>query len=91
MIVLNDVLKGKHSVAVCNYLGEISYPLYIIHYPFAYMQMAWVTHNPDASMEAHVFVSVSTFILSVGVAHACLKLYDLPVRNWLKNRFLVNK
>ena len=51
----------------------------------------WATHNPDASMEAHVFVSVSTFILSVGVAHACLKLYDLPVRNWLKNRFLVNK
>ena len=84
-------VKGKHSVAVCNYLGEISYPLYITHYPFAYMQMAWVTHNPDASMGAHVFVSVSTFILSVGVAHACLKLYDLPVRNWLKNRFLVNK
>ena len=31
-------VKGKHSVAVCNYLGEISYPLYITHYPFAYMQ-----------------------------------------------------
>ena len=78
------------SVAVCEFLGEISYPLYITHYPLVYMQMAWVANNPDASSGAHIFVSVSTFIVSVGVAWACLKLYDLPVREWLKRHWLMS-
>ena len=34
---------------------------------------------------------ILTFVGAVVLAYACLKLYDLPVRNWLKNRFLVNK
>ena len=71
------------SIAVCKFLGEISYPLYITHYPLVYMQMAWAAGNPDAPLSTHIFVSVSVFIMSVGLAWACLKLYDLPVREWL--------
>lgn len=84
-------VRGKRSVTVCNYLGEISYPLYITHYPFVYLQSSWVTLHPDAPLSTQIFVGVSTFVLAVGVAHACLKLYDLPVRQWLKEKFLVKK
>ena len=76
-------LKGRRTTAVCKFLGEISYPLYITHYPLVYMQMAWAADNPDAPLSTHIFVSVSVFIMSVGLAWACLKLYDLPVREWL--------
>ena len=82
-------VKGKRSVAICTFLGEISYPLYIIHYPLVYMQIAWARTHPDAPIGNAIFVSVSTFILCVGIAYACLKLYDIPVREWLKKHWLM--
>lgn len=82
-------VSDPRSVRVCQFLGEISYPLYITHYPLIYMQWAWVLSHPDASLGTHIFVSVSVFIAAVGVAWACLKLYDLPVREWLKRRWLM--
>lgn len=76
-------VTDSRSIAVCQFLGEISYPLYITHYPLVYMQMAWAANNPDTPLGTHIFVSVSVLIASVGIAWACLKLYDLPVRSWL--------
>ena len=34
----------------------------------------------------HVFVAVSIFILAIAIAYASLKLYDEPVREWLKRK-----
>lgn len=36
----------------------------------------------------HVTVAVSIFILSIAIAWASLKLYDEPVRQWLKEHWL---
>ena len=82
-------VAGARSVAVCTFLGEISFPLYITHYPLVYMQMAWVAGNPDAPLGTGIFVNVAIFLLAVGLAWACLKLYDLPVREWLKRHWLM--
>lgn len=68
--------------------GEISYPLYITHYPIMYMQMNWAWNNPDAPLYAHITVGISTILLSIGLAYACLKLYDIPVRQWLTEKWL---
>lgn len=82
-------VTDARSVAVCTFLGEISYPLYITHFPLVYMQMAWVANNPEASLGANIFVSVSVFVIALGLAWGCLKLYDLPVREWLKQHWLM--
>lgn len=84
-------VKGARSAAVCEFLGQISYPLYITHYPLVYMQMAWAAQHPDAPAATHVCVGVSVFLIAVGLAYASLKLYDLPVREWLRQRFLARK
>ena len=34
-------------------------------------------------------MNVAIFLLAVGLAWACLKLYDLPVREWLKRHWLM--
>jgi hypothetical protein len=34
----------------------------------------------------HIAVGISLFILAISVAWAALKLYDLPVRAWLKTK-----
>ena len=84
-------VTGKRSVAICQFLGEISYPLYITHFPLIYMQIAWARNHPDAPLGMHVLLAVSIFILSIAIAYACLKLYDEPVREWLKRRFLMKR
>ena len=88
MMGAGSQIKGGKSTRVCNFLGEISYPLYITHYPLMYMQMNWAWSHPDAPVYAHVMVCVACFLLSIGIAYACLKLYDIPVRKWLTEKWL---
>ena len=56
-----------------------------------YMLMNWAWSHPDAPGYAHVMVAVGCFFLSIGMAYACLKLYDLPVRKWLTENWLKRK
>ena len=84
-------VTGKRSVALCKFLGELSYPLYITHFPLIYMQIAWARNNPDAPAGMHLFIAVSVFVLSIAIAYACLKLYDELVREWLKQHWLMKK
>ena len=88
MMGAGSTIKGEKSSKVCNFLGEISYPLYITHYPIMYMQMNWGWSNPDAPLYAHVIVGISTVLLSIGTAYTFLKLYDIPVRKWLTEKWL---
>ena len=88
MMGAGSQMTTARSAKVCTFLGEISYPLYITHYPILYMQMNWAWNNPDAPLYAHVVVAVSSVLISVALAYACLKLYDLPVRKWLTDHWL---
>lgn len=81
-------LKGRRTTAVCKFLGLISYPLYITHYPMIYVQMEWAARHADAPLSIHIWVAVSIFIASLAIAYASVKVYDLPVRAWLSSRFL---
>lgn len=77
---------GARTSRVCKWLGEISFPLYITHYPLIYIQMSWALSHPDASTSTCVWVSASVFVIAVAIAHAMYRLYDVPVRTWLKKK-----
>lgn len=79
-----DAASGR----VCTVLGELSYPLYITHYPFMYMQMQWVARHPEAPVWMHVALNTGVVVISVLTAWACYKAYDLPVRHWLTENWL---
>lgn len=81
-------LEGQKTIKVCKFLGAISYPLYITHYPMIYVQMKWAAEHADAPLGTHIWVAVWIFIASIAVAYACLKVYDEPVREWLKSHWL---
>lgn len=81
-------LKGKRATNICLFVGQLSFPLYITHYPILYMHMSWAENHMDLPVSTHIFVGISTFLMCIGVAWACLKLYDEPVRNWLKEHWL---
>ena len=74
------------SAKICDKLGQLSYPLYITHYPLIYFQISWAKIHHDAPLSMHIAVAVSVFILAIALAWAALKLYDLPIRAWLKTK-----
>lgn len=76
----------KRSAKWCETLGNISYPLYITHFPLMYMQMAWVSSHKDSPVWHHVVLNLGILLVAIGIAWAFLKLYDEPVRAWLKKK-----
>ncbi|MRW82817.1 acyltransferase family protein [Pseudoduganella sp. FT26W] len=70
---------------VCAFLGAISYPIYIIHYPFVYTYTAWVAAG-KVPLASALPVTVLTFLACIAVAYLCLTFYDIPVRRWLSRR-----
>ena len=80
-------VTGRRSTAVCKFLGDISYPIYITHFPIVYTYTAWVADNHISIAEGAPYM-VLVVVSAVLLAYACLKLYDLPVRAWLTERFL---
>ena len=82
---------GKLSSAFCKFLGDISYPLYIVHYPVMYLFYAWLIENKLYSLGETWHVVIMVFAINIALAYACLKLYDEPVRRWLTKRFISNK
>ena len=81
-----STVTDTRGQAVCRFLGDISYPLYVTHYPLIYFQMSFAASHPDLPASTKIAFSVSLFVLAIFVAYASLKLYDLPVREWLKRK-----
>ena len=81
----------KRSTAICKWLGEISYPIYITHYPLIYMQMDFAAKHPNAAPWQHVAVAAGVFFMAILIARCVFKAYDLPVRAWLTEHWLKRK
>lgn len=80
-------VQGKKAAGVCKFLGDISYPVYITHYPIAYVYMAWVTNNKLSLAQSWPYF-ILTVIVSITVAYLTMKCYDIPIRNWLRKKVL---
>jgi len=83
-------VTGKYSTKICKFLGDISYPIYITHYPLIYIYTGWAANNKPSFQEALPF-ALLTLTGAILLAYACLKLYDEPIRLWLKQKMLTYK
>jgi peptidoglycan/LPS O-acetylase OafA/YrhL len=75
------------SVRVARFFGDLSYPLYITHYPLIYIYTGWVVDKKIPAAQG-ALVGAGVFVTAVTIAYACLKLYDEPTRRWLGARLL---
>jgi len=78
------------SNRLCRTLGDISYPLYLTHYPLVYIYTAWIVQGPHR-LGQRAGWGILLWFTAVAIGYACLKLYDEPVRAWLSRRFLQSK
>lgn len=77
-------LKGAAARKICKFLGDISYPVYITHYPLIYIYTAWVYDHKIPLRQGFPW-ALLVFASAILLAYACLKLYDEPVRKWLQH------
>ena len=68
-------------------LGDISYPLYIVHYPIMYLFYAWLIENDIYTLRECWGMALLVVTSSILLAFLCLKLYDEPLRKWLTRRY----
>ena len=85
------ILHSARSARICKFLGDISYPLYITHYSIIYIYTAWVVDNKKPIGVESMLAGLLVVVVSIALAYACLKLYDEPVREWLKRKVLMKK
>ncbi|MBQ0016104.1 MAG: acyltransferase [Bacteroidales bacterium] len=67
----------------CTWIGELSYPLYAIHYPLIYLYIGWINQDLHPFGPYSWCTPVAIAAIAILAAVACMRLYDRPVRNWL--------
>lgn len=82
-----DKAADGASVRVARFFGDLSFPLYITHFPLIYIYTGWVT---DARVPPALgaLVGAGVLVAAIAIAYGSLKLYDEPVRRWLGQRLL---
>ena len=75
-------IQGRWA-KVCKFFGDISYPLYITHYPFIYLYISWVMAKKPAP-HLSLLVGCGVFVFVMLLAYGAFTLYDEPVGKWLK-------
>lgn len=75
---------GSRSGRICEFLGAISYPVYIIHYPFMYLMYSW-SWDHGYGIDKVWPVAVAVVVTSIVLAWLFLRYYDEPVRRRLNS------
>lgn len=86
----SGTIKNKAVEKLCRFFGDISFPVYIIHYPFIYLFGAWVVNN-NKTIEQGWPMGLLVLVCSVALAYLLFKFYDVPVRKWLTKKYLQKK
>lgn len=76
----------KISTGICKFLGEISYPLYVVHYPVMYLFYQWLIKNGTYTLSGCWPVVLGVIATSLLLAWCSMKFWETPVRKWLGER-----
>jgi len=72
---------------ICLFSGKISYPLYMTHYAIMWMFGNYYIANQPGTMQL-TFIIISGLILLIGAAYVVMVVYDIPVRKYLRRKWM---
>lgn len=75
-------LTKKATQGICRFSGKISYPLYMVHYPFIWIFFSYVEKYKPTINTLTWIIIVGTALLLL-LAYLVMKYVDEPVRKWL--------
>lgn len=89
IVSIGDTRVSLLTRRICDFSGRISYPLYMIHYPFVLWFFHW-NRRTHPSADKLWTVAVAVFLGTICLAYGFLVLYDEPVRRRLSLRLKSN-
>ncbi len=81
-------LKSAHN-KLCKFLGEISYPLYMVHYPFIWIFFSYIEAKKPAMNQLEIIIPIGVLLL-IGFAYLVLIYVDMPLRRYFTSRMKKN-
>jgi peptidoglycan/LPS O-acetylase OafA/YrhL len=70
------VIQTKTENKICKSLGNISYPLYMVHYPLVYFYVAWISNHKGATIVQAWPYALLILTGAIVLAYAALKCYE---------------
>ncbi|RBQ09058.1 acyltransferase family protein [Pedobacter miscanthi] len=74
---------------ICRFFGDISYPLYMIHYPFLWIFLSYVEAKKPVMNEMVMVIIISLFLL-IALAYLIMIFVDQPIRKYFNARIKKN-
>jgi peptidoglycan/LPS O-acetylase OafA/YrhL len=71
------------SARICKFSGDISYPLYMTHYPFLWIVYSYIEVRKPTIPQLTILTVVGTILLIIN-AYLIMRFLDIPIRNYLK-------
>lgn len=68
-----------------KFSGDISYPLYMTHYPFMWVFAGYVVVEEPSMAELSWVIPIITILL-IGLAYLISEFLDFPIRRYFKNK-----
>ena len=75
---------------ICRFSGQISYPLYMIHYPFLWIFFSYVEDKKPAMSQMEIIIPIAVLLL-IALAWFIMNFVDMPFRNYLTDAMRKNK
>lgn len=72
---------------ICRLSGELSYPLYMTHYPFIWVYLTYVAVDKPKGMMLFGVIPVSVILLVI-LAYLIMRFVDTPLRKYLKGKLV---
>jgi len=82
----SGVIQTNRERRICKFLGDISYPLYMVHFFLLYFWVAWISDHKGVTVSEVWPYALLILIACLALAYASLKWYDEPVRKWLRRK-----
>jgi len=67
---------------LCNFLGNVSYPLYMTHYFALWLFAGYLTTYKPTTNQLFFIIPISVLLL-LSFAYLVMVIYDIPVRRYL--------
>lgn len=84
----SGMIQSQREQKICKFLGDLSYPLYLVHYPIVYFYVAWISNNKGITILQASPYALLILLSAIMLAHLSLKWYDEPVRKWLQKKLM---
>jgi peptidoglycan/LPS O-acetylase OafA/YrhL len=82
-------LSNRHA-QINKFSGDISYPLYMTHYPFLWIFGSYVAIEKPSNAVLNWVIPIS-IILLIGLAYFVTKFLDFPIRRYLTDKLKAQK